>query len=62
MPNTGERREITSRVNAREAETVQESKTLVTKTKQASRVADTKTRSRRHQELGGPSGAPKNKL
>jgi hypothetical protein len=61
MPNTGERREITSRVNAREAEIVQESKTLVAKTKQASRVTDTKTRSRRNQELGGTSGAPKNK-
>ena len=34
MPNTGERGEITNRVNAKEAETVQESKKLVSKTKQ----------------------------
>jgi hypothetical protein len=34
MPNTGERREITARVNAKEAETVQESQKLVSKTKQ----------------------------
>jgi hypothetical protein len=34
MPDTGERREITQRVNAKEAETVQESKTLVSKTKE----------------------------
>jgi hypothetical protein len=61
MPNTGERREITGRVNAREAETVQEAKTLVAKTKRASRVADTKSQSRRNQEMGMPSGVPKNK-
>ena len=59
MPNTGERREITSRVNAREAEAVQESKTLVAKTKRASQIADTKNRSRRNQEHDGQSGAPK---
>ena len=34
MPNTGERREITARANAKEAESVQESKKLVSKTKQ----------------------------
>jgi hypothetical protein len=61
VQNTGERREISSRVNAREAETVQESKTLVAKTKRASKVADTKSLSRRNQELGGPSGARRNK-
>lgn len=33
MPNTGERREITGRVNAREAEVVQQSKKLASKTK-----------------------------
>ena len=34
MPDTGERRPIAQRVNADEAETVQESKTLVSKTEQ----------------------------
>jgi len=34
MPNTGERREITARANAKEAETVRESQKLVSKTKQ----------------------------
>jgi hypothetical protein len=36
MPDTGERREITHFVNAKEAEQVQESKKLVSKTKQQS--------------------------
>jgi hypothetical protein len=34
MTNTGERREITKRVNAKEAEMVQESKKLVSRTKE----------------------------
>jgi hypothetical protein len=38
MPNTGERREITRRVNAKEAETVQESKQLVSRTRSSPRV------------------------
>jgi hypothetical protein len=37
MPNTGERREITRRVTAKEAETIQQSKKLVSKTKAALR-------------------------
>ena len=36
MPDTGERREIAQRVNAKESETVQESKMLVSKNKQFS--------------------------
>jgi hypothetical protein len=36
MPDTGGRREITKRVNAKESETVQESKMLISKTKQLS--------------------------
>jgi len=55
MPNTGERREITRRVNAKEAETIQESKELVAKTKRLSAIAGTKSLARRNQELGGPS-------
>jgi hypothetical protein len=49
MPNTGERREITARLNAKEAETVQESQKLVSKTKQlsASRGAKSVVRSAR---------------
>ena len=36
MPDTGERREITRRVNAKQAETVQQSKKLLSKTRQFS--------------------------
>jgi hypothetical protein len=36
MPNTGERREITKRVDAKQAETVQQSKKLLSKTRQLS--------------------------
>ena len=43
MPNTGERGEITARANAKEAETVQESKKLVSKTKQLSATGDAKS-------------------
>lgn len=46
MPDTGERREITSRVNAKEAETVQESKKLVSKTRQLSASTQAKNRAR----------------
>lgn len=42
MPNTGERREITNRANAKEAETVRESKKLVSRTKQQSASTDEK--------------------
>ncbi len=60
MPNTSERREITSRVNAREAETIQQSKKLVAKTKRFSAIADTKNLARRNQELNSSSRARKN--
>jgi hypothetical protein len=46
MPDTGERREITGRVNAKEAETVQRSKKMLTKTKQLSASMDAKNRPR----------------
>ncbi len=46
MPDTGERREITRRVNAKEAEVVQESKKLASKTKQLSAKMDAKNRLR----------------
>lgn len=58
MPNTGERREITKRVNAKQAETVQQSRKLLSKTRQlfastqvknVGRIAEaTKGRSREH--------------
>jgi hypothetical protein len=46
MPNTGERREITRRVNAKEAETVQQSKKLVSRTKQLSATTEAKNKVR----------------
>jgi hypothetical protein len=42
MPNTGERREITRRVNAKQAETVQQSKKLLSKTRQLSASMEAK--------------------
>ncbi len=46
MPNTGERREITKRVNAKEAEMVQESKKLVTRTREMAADANAKNLTR----------------
>ena len=46
MPDTGERREITRRVNAKEAETVQQSKQLASRTKQLAARTDAKNRGR----------------
>ena len=46
MPDTGERREITRRVNAKEAETVQESKKLASRTRQLSASTEAKNRTR----------------
>ena len=59
MPNTGERREITARVNAKEAETVQQSKKLVSKTKQLSANKDAKSLVRTARGLKGRSGGRK---
>jgi hypothetical protein len=42
MPNTGERREITKRVNAKEAEMVQQSKKLVSRTSEITAATDAK--------------------
>jgi hypothetical protein len=55
MPNTGERGEITARVNAKEAETVQESQKLVSKTKQLSATSSAKSLVRRARALKGRS-------
>ncbi|HMD98450.1 MAG TPA: hypothetical protein VKM93_14095 [Terriglobia bacterium] len=55
MTNTGEKREITARVNAKEAEAVQESKKLVSKTKQLSASRDAKSRVRSAGALKGRS-------
>jgi len=46
MPYTGERREITKRVNAKEAEMVQQSKKLVSKTREITADADAKNLAR----------------
>ena len=46
MPNTGERREITRRVNAKEAEVVQEAKKLVSRTRQLSATTESKSKAR----------------
>ena len=46
MPNTGERREITTRVNAKEAEIVQQSKKLVSRTREIAADTDAKNLAR----------------
>jgi hypothetical protein len=46
MPDTGERHEITRLVNAKEAETVQESKKLVSRTRQLSTRGEAKNKVR----------------
>jgi hypothetical protein len=51
MPDTGERGEITGRVNAKESEVVQQSKKLASKTKQRSSSMDAKNRLRRAEAL-----------
>ncbi len=56
MPDTGERREITGRVNAKEAEVVQQSKKLASKTRQLSAKMDAKNRQRTADADGASSG------
>jgi hypothetical protein len=46
MPNTGERREITERVNAKETETVRQSKNLVSRTRQLSASTEARNKAR----------------
>lgn len=46
MPNTGERREITKPVNAKEAEMVHQSKKLVSKTREITADTDAKNQAR----------------
>ena len=55
MPDTGERREITRFSNAKEAETVQESKKLMSKTKQRSAKAVEENRSRKRRSVSPSS-------
>ena len=55
MPNTGERREITARANAKEAETVRESQKLVSETKQRSASREVKSQARSARALKGRS-------
>jgi hypothetical protein len=57
MPNTGERREITRRVNAKEAEVVQESKKLVSRTRQLSSTTEAKNKARLAEGKKNPAGA-----
>jgi hypothetical protein len=57
MPNTGERREITSRVNAKEAEMVQESKKLVSRTRQLSAGTEAKSKARLTESKKDRAGA-----
>jgi hypothetical protein len=46
MPNTCERREISKRVNAKEAEMIQQSKKLVSRTREVTADTDAKNLSR----------------
>jgi hypothetical protein len=57
MPNTGERHEITRRVNAKEAEVVQESKKLVSRTRQLSATTEAKSKARLAETRKNPAGA-----
>jgi hypothetical protein len=61
MPDTGERREITRFVNAKEAEAVQESKKFVSKTKQRSAKVVQENRSRKRRN-GSPSSEKKHRV
>jgi hypothetical protein len=55
MPNTGARRETTARVNAKEAETVQQSQKPVSKTEQLSASGDERSLVRSARALKGRS-------
>jgi hypothetical protein len=55
MPDTGERREISRFANAKESETVQESKKLMSKTKQRSAKAVQENRSRKRRNVSSSS-------
>jgi hypothetical protein len=46
MPDTGERREISRRVNAKEAEMVHELRNLVSRTRQLSATTEAKNKTR----------------
>jgi hypothetical protein len=55
MPDTGERREISRFTNAKEVETVQESKKLVSNTKQQSAKNAEENRSRKRRKVSSIS-------
>jgi hypothetical protein len=55
MPDTGGRHEIVQQANAKESETIQESKTLVSKTKQSSKNEDLENLRRRSRTTKGRS-------
>jgi hypothetical protein len=57
MADTGERREITRFANAKETETVQVSKKLISKTKQGSAATAQESRSRKRRNVSPVSGA-----
>jgi hypothetical protein len=57
MPNTTEGREITKRVNAKEAKAIQQSDELTAKTKRRFAIAGTKDLARRNHERNGPPWA-----
>jgi hypothetical protein len=57
MQDTGERREITRFVNAKEAETIQHSNRIVSKTKQQSVRAVQEAQSRKGRKAPPPSAA-----
>lgn len=57
MPDTGERREITSRVNAKEAANVRESKNLVSRTEPLPASAEAKSKARHGETKKSRAGA-----
>ncbi len=61
MPSTGERREIARRVNAKEAEMVQESMNLVSRTRQLSASAEGKNKARLAETKKNRAGARRSK-
>jgi len=53
MPNTGERGEITERVNAKETEVIRQLKKLVSKTRQLSAAMDARNQRQRGKQRRG---------
>jgi hypothetical protein len=57
-PNTTERHEVASRVNAKEDQTIRQSNQLTAKTKRLSEIASTKALARRSQKRNSTAQAP----